>query len=188
MAALQYGIAQADYMLTRHPVNGPGAVATAYRATFGAGTGGWLVRSDGPPAAGSAIVERTFPGTVAVVPDVIAFIGIPATAWGLHPRRLRQLELAVEEVVVNICEYAYEVPPGEFTVSVDPGESSLIVEIVDEGVPFDPLSVEEPDLRAHAAERPVGGLGILLMRRVMDQVTYRREGPRNILSLVIHRS
>ncbi len=98
-----------------------------------------------------------------------------------------QLELAVEEAVVNICLYAYEVPPGELLVRICPGEKSFVVELVDEGVPFDPLAVDEPDLRAAVEERAVGGLGIFLVRRVMDEVAYHRDGARNVLRLVIHR-
>jgi anti-sigma regulatory factor (Ser/Thr protein kinase) len=133
-------------------------------------------------------VERQFEAQIAMIPDMIAWVSDLALAWGLHPRRLMQLELAVEEAVVNICEYAYKVPPGYFTMRVDPGESSFTVEIVDEGVPFDPLDVEEPDLRASVADRAVGGLGILLVRRVMDEVSYRRDGARNILTLIIKRT
>ena len=99
-----------------------------------------------------------------------------------------QLELAVEEAVVNICLYAYEVPPGELLVRVDSAEGQFVVELIDEGVPFDPLGVEEPDLVAPAGERQVGGLGIFLVRRVMDEVAYRRDGSSNILRLVIRRT
>jgi anti-sigma regulatory factor (Ser/Thr protein kinase) len=133
-------------------------------------------------------VERQFEARVTMIPDMIAWVAGRATAWGLHPQRLMQLELAVEEAVVNICDYAYEVPPGELTMRVIPGESSLTVEIVDEGVPFDPLDVAEPDLRASVADRAVGGLGILLVRRVMDEVSYRRDGTHNILTLIIKRT
>ena len=140
----------------------------------------------GEPPQGGAVVERVFAANVDAVPDVIAFIAGEAGAWGLHPRRLMQLELAVEEAVVNICLYAYEVPPGELLVRIEPGESRFVVELIDEGVPFDPLAVEEPDLRAGAEDRAVGGLGIFLVRRVMDEVAYLRDGSRNILRLVIH--
>lgn len=144
--------------------------------------------TEGPSGpGGGAVVERRFAGRVGEIPDVITFIDGLAGEWGLHPHRLQQLELAVEEVVVNICEYAYKVPPGEFTVRVEPGDTRFAVEVIDEGVPFDPLALEEPDLRAKAAERPIGGLGILLVRRLMDEVAYRREGTRNVLTLVISR-
>jgi len=133
-------------------------------------------------------VERVFAARTEVVPDVIALIAGEAAAWGLHPRRLMQLELAVEEAVVNICLYAYEVPPGELLVSIEPGETRFVVELIDEGVPFDPLAVDEPDMRAAVEDRPIGGLGIFLVRRVMDEVSYLRDGTRNILRLVIFRT
>ena len=133
-------------------------------------------------------VERVFAAKVDALPDVIALIAGNAAAWGLHPQRLMQLELAVEEAVVNICHYAYEVPPGELLVRVEPGESAFVVELIDEGVPFDPLAVEEPDMRAGVGDRAVGGLGIFLVRRVMDEVAYVRDGSRNILRLVIRRT
>ena len=132
--------------------------------------------------------ERVFAGQVEAVPDVISFVAAEARAWGLHPRRRMQLELAVEEAVVNVCLYAYEVPPGEVLVRVSPEPDRFVVELVDEGVPFDPLAVEEPDLRAAAGEREIGGLGIVLVRRVMDEVGYAREGGRNVLRLVIRRT
>ena len=128
------------------------------------------------------------PANVETVPDIIAFVAGAARAWGVHPHRLMQLELAVEEAVVNICLYAYEVPPGEVLVRVEPEDERFVVELVDEGVPFDPLAVEEPDLRAGAGEREVGGLGIVLVRRVMDEVGYAREAGRNVLRLVIRRT
>ena len=129
-----------------------------------------------------------FAGQVEAVPDIIAFVADAARAWDVHPRRLMQLELAVEEAVVNICLYAYEVPPGEVLVRVTPDGERFVVELVDEGVPFDPLAAEEPDLRAGAGEREVGGLGIVLVRRVMDEVAYTREAGRNVLRLVIRRA
>jgi serine/threonine-protein kinase RsbW len=134
------------------------------------------------------VVEKRFEAQIAVIPETTAFVAGHAAAWGLHPQRLRQLELAVEEAVANICDYAYEVPPGDFTVRIRPEASRLVVEIVDEGVPFDPLDVAEPDLRAGVADRPIGGLGILLVRRLMDEVSYRRDGTHNILTLIIKRT
>jgi serine/threonine-protein kinase RsbW len=139
-------------------------------------------------AAGEPAVERVFPAAIDALPDVIAFVAAQAEAWGLHPQRLMQLELAVEETVANICLYAYEIPPGEVLVRIEPGAGAFVVDLIDEGVPFDPLAVGEPDLRAPAGDRQVGGLGIVLARRVMDEVAYRRDGTSNILRLVIRKS
>lgn len=142
----------------------------------------------GDAPVGEAGPERVFEATTGTIPDVIAFVAGLAGEWGLHPQRLMQLELAVEEAVVNICLYAYEVPPGEVLIRVEPREESFAVELVDEGVPFDPLAVGEPDLRTPVGERQVGGLGIFLVRRVMDEVSYRRDGSRNVLRLVVRRA
>jgi serine/threonine-protein kinase RsbW len=153
----------------------------------GAVNGRWGVATGQSPQ-GGAVVERMFAAKVDAIPDVIALIAGEAGAWGLHPQRLMQLELAVEEAVVNICLYAYEVPPGELLVRIEPGESRFVVELIDEGVPFDPLAVDEPDMRAGVADRAIGGLGIFLVRRVMDEVAYLRDGSRNVLKLVIRRT
>ena len=142
----------------------------------------------GESAQEGAIIERVFPATVDAVPDIIALIAGEAGAWGLHPRRLMQLELAVEEAVVNICLYAYEVPPGELLVRIEPAEPRFVVELIDEGVPFDPLAEVAPDMHAGVEDRAIGGLGIFLVRRVMDEVAYLREGSRNVLKLVIRRT
>lgn len=136
----------------------------------------------------TAGVERVFEATVEKIPDIIALVAGQAEAWGLHPRRLMQLQLAVEEAVVNICSYAYEFPPGELLVRVEPEKSRFVVELVDEGVPFDPLAVDEPDLLAGVEDRVAGGLGIFLARRMMDEVAYLRDGSRNVLKLVIRRT
>ena len=135
-----------------------------------------------------AASEQVFAANVETVPEVMRFVVAAARAWDMHPHRLMQLELAIEECVVNICLYAYEVPPGEVLVRVLPEAERFVVELVDEGVPFDPLGVEEPHLRAAAGEREVGGLGIVLVRRVMDEVGYAREAGRNVLRLVIRRT
>ena len=161
----------------------------------GVGGGGAAGRGPGPDErrreadeGRAETVERRFVASSEQVPAIVAFVMEHAEPWGVHQRRRMQLQLALEEAVVNICHYAYETPPGEIVVRVEPSPARFAVELVDEGVPFDPLAVEEPDLRSAAEERPIGGLGILLVRRVIDEVTYRRDGERNILRLVIGRT
>jgi anti-sigma regulatory factor (Ser/Thr protein kinase) len=129
------------------------------------------------------IQEQVFPATVEEIPQMIDYVSYLAEAVGMHPRRVLQLQLAVEEAVMNTCSYAYQVPPGEILVRVYSEESRFAVELVDEGIPFDPLAAEEPDTKAAIEDRQIGGLGILLIRRTMDEVHYRREGNKNILVL-----
>ncbi len=95
-----------------------------------------------------------------------------------------QLTLVLDEAITNIISYAFD-DSGEHEISVRislaPG--ALIAELVDDGREFDPLQVAAPDLAAPLAERAVGGLGVHLMRRLMDDIRYRREGARNHLVL-----
>ena len=103
---------------------------------------------------------------------------------GLAEATAAQLTLVLDEAITNIISYAFD-DSGEHEISVRislaPG--ALIAELVDDGREFDPLQVAAPDLAAPLAERAVGGLGVHLMRRLMDDIRYRREGARNHLVL-----
>ncbi len=129
-------------------------------------------------------MERTWPAKLEYLEEIRQFILAPVEET-LSPKRGAHLDLAVEEIVVNICSYAYQIPPGEITVRLEETEDALAVDFIDNGVPFDPLAVEEPDVARPLQEREQGGLGILLVRRVMDEVHYRREKDRNCLRIVV---
>ncbi len=129
--------------------------------------------------------ESTFIASIDNIPQMVAFVSDAATAAGVHPRRVMHLELATEEAVTNICSYAYEVPPGRLSIRVSRSADTLRVEFIDNGVPFDPLAADAPDLQADLENREVGGLGIFLIRRLLDEVHYHRRDDQNILSLVI---
>ena len=129
-------------------------------------------------------MERTWPASLDSLEEIRAFILERAEAL-LPPPKVMHLDLAVEEIVVNICSYAYEIPPGEVTVRLKESDEALEADFLDNGVPFDPLAVEEPDVTRPLEERQKGGLGILLVRRVMDEVHYRREAGRNVLRVVV---
>lgn len=93
------------------------------------------------------------------------------------------IQLAIEEAVVNVINYSYA--PGQTAVStlkVSTNGSELVFTLTDSGQPFNPLTKEEPDLTASVQERPVGGLGILLVKKLMDNVTYKyKEGNNNLI-------
>ncbi|MGE5543832.1 MAG: ATP-binding protein [Bacillota bacterium] len=132
------------------------------------------------------MIEQVFPANVEEVPLVVEHVSGLAEAAGVHPKRIMHLELAVEEAVMNICSYAYETPPGTVTVRVSSENERFTVQLIDEGIPFDPLALDEPDIKADLEDRKIGGLGVLLIRRVMDEVHYERKGPSNILTMVMH--
>ncbi len=130
--------------------------------------------------------ERVFPAQMEHIPEMIVFVSTMAESMDVHPKRVMQLELAVEEAVVNICQYAYKVPPGDLVIRVTKEENRFIVVFVDDGVPFDPLALETPDIKADIEDRDIGGLGIFLIRRIMGEVHYKRQGTQNILTLVVN--
>jgi len=94
------------------------------------------------------------------------------------------IRLAVEEAVVNVMNYAY--PAGEegsVLIKADSNRREVRFTIVDSGFPFDPTTVLEPDTTLSAQDRPIGGLGVLLSRRLMDSMAYSRRDGKNVLSL-----
>lgn len=97
------------------------------------------------------------------------------------------LELAVDELVLNAMTYAY--PPqaeGEVALRLARrGDGGAMLRIEDRGTPFDPTARPAPDVEAPLEERPIGGLGIHLVRRLARSVEYRREGDRNVLEVVV---
>lgn len=96
------------------------------------------------------------------------------------------LELAVEEVFVNICHYAYKGETGEVTIVIEKIQQPPGVKIcmVDGGAAYNPLEQKLPDISLNAWQRPVGGLGVYFVREIMDQVIYSREGNENQLTMV----
>ena len=100
-------------------------------------------------------------------------------------RKLRDLQLALEEHLTNILRYAY--PDGaehRIAVCFESNPPELRIEVVDDGHPFDPLGHPAPDLNLPIEQRPVGGLGIHMIRQSLDQVEYRREPGRNVLVMM----
>ena len=94
-----------------------------------------------------------------------------------------QLDVVLDEVLTNIASYAYEGEPGDMTVRAEMinGGSTLRMEFFDKGIYFDPLAKEDPDITLAAEERKIGGLGIFIVKKTMDNVSYERKGDTNIL-------
>lgn len=119
------------------------------------------------------------------------FIRSVASRMGMAEKPARNLQLAVEEIVVNVMHYAY--PPGETgRVHVEATSDGRMVRITvsDEGVAFDPTAVAEVDTTRSAEDRPVGGLGVHLARHLADSIHYERVGEQNVLTLtkMIHKN
>ena len=110
-----------------------------------------------------------------------------AREQGFDQKQIGRIELALEEALVNICNYAYPEEPGDVEVNCKEDNGHFFIEIIDSGNPFDMTSLPAPDLSSSIEERKIGGLGIFLIKKMVDEVKYRREGSFNILNLTIKR-
>ena len=115
------------------------------------------------------------------------FVITSAGDAGFPAKRIQEIELAVEEALVNIINYAYpDQDNGDVEIKCGlEDQGRLIIEIRDSGVPFDVGTQSDPDLDATIAERKIGGLGIFLIRKMADEMRYKREGEENVLTLLI---
>ncbi len=128
----------------------------------------------------------TRPAVLASLPDLQDEMASCAARSGLDAQRIANLTLALEEVFVNICRYAYPEVDGSTTLRCGSTGDQFMVELVDHGQPFDPASVPEPELGAELDARPVGGLGWFLAHRLVDALEYRRDDGRNLIRLIMH--
>lgn len=105
-------------------------------------------------------------------------------AESLNPQTVQQINLALDELVTNTINYGYE-QAGQGRIEVEIDRKGDVVEIClnDNAKAFDPFSAKEPDIDADIDDRPIGGLGVFLVRNLMDTCDYRREGNRNVVQL-----
>ena len=117
--------------------------------------------------------------------EVLRFVEDALENTGCSLEDQRQIAIAVEEVFINIVSYAYKPGRGDTTlrldVSQDPAE--VTITFIDHGVPFDPLAKEDPDINLPAKQRKVGGLGIFVVKNLMDDVFYEYRDGQNILTM-----
>jgi anti-sigma regulatory factor (Ser/Thr protein kinase) len=131
----------------------------------------------------------TLPAQPVAVAEGVAFVVQHATAVGVPSKRVAEIELAVEEALVNICQYAYVDSPGTVEIRCSRNETwQFLIELIDTGQPFNILTLPPPDLTTEVKHRQVGGLGVLFICALMDHVTYRRDGNQNILQLAVQLS
>ncbi len=127
----------------------------------------------------------TFPASFTILDDIRTFVGDQAREAGFNAKDIYSIQLATDEAASNVIEHAYEEKPdGKFEVGCEFRGDRLIVTVLDHGLPFDPSKVEEPDLKADLLDRKIGGLGIYLMRKLMDEVRYETVPAGNLLTLV----
>ena len=132
-----------------------------------------------------AMKELNIDALVENLDQVIGFVDEVLEETECSPRTKMQIDVAVEEVFVNIAHYAYTNGIGKVLVSAGilKDQSSVRIIFTDSGIPYDPTKKEDPDVTLSAEEREIGGLGIYMTRKLMDDIAYERKNGRNILTL-----
>ena len=129
--------------------------------------------------------EMDIAATLDNLDTVMAFVDQQLEEVGCSMKAQMQIDIAVEEVYVNIAHYAYNPEIGGVTIRVQIEEEplSVILTFIDKGKPYDPLAKEDPDVTLAAEDRQIGGLGIFMVKKSMDNVSYEYNEGRNILTL-----
>lgn len=129
--------------------------------------------------------EMTLDATIENIPVVTEFVDRKLEELDCPVKARMQIDVAIDELFSNIAKYAYHPETGPATVRVDVEEDPLavIITFIDQGIPYDPLKSEDPDVTLKAEQREIGGLGIFLVKKTMDEVTYEYKDGSNILRI-----
>lgn len=127
--------------------------------------------------------ERVFPAEDGALDDVLAFTEEQLEAAECPMKLVMPLCVAIEEMFVNVAHYAYPGGTGSVKYSIEPDGNAVTFRLTDSGIPFDPLSRPDPDTTLPAEQRKIGGLGIFMMKKTMDEVHYGRSDGENILTM-----
>lgn len=135
-----------------------------------------------------AAEELRLPAETDKLGEVLDFIDTRLTAAGCPEKTRIRIDIAVEEIFVNIAHYAYDPDKGDAVIRLRvkaAGEqpARAFIELRDFGKPFDPLAKPDPDVTLNVSKRQIGGLGIFMVKKSMDEVSYRYEDGQNILLL-----
>lgn len=120
---------------------------------------------------------------------LILFAAKHAKDAGFDSKRIREIELAAEEALVNIFHYAYERTTGVVRMACEKTEDDRFqLEISDDGTPFNALTLPDPDLSLDISRREAGGLGVFFMKMMADDSRYRRDKESNVLTLTFRKT
>lgn len=130
--------------------------------------------------------EKTFNADDKALPEVLAFVENELEKASCPMKTALSLTVAIEEIFVNVAHYAYPNGSGTATLSIehDCEKKRLIFRMTDSGIPFNPLARPDPDITLPAEKRKIGGLGIFMMKKTMDEVFYANENGENILTMI----
>jgi len=130
--------------------------------------------------------EMKINAAVENLPEVQSFVERFLETVGCGIKASTQIGVAVEEIFVNIASYAYPSSEGDAVVRIEKTQSppTVVITSIDRGIPYNPLAKEDPDRTLPASERGIGGLGIFMTKKMMDEMAYEYKDGQNILTLI----
>jgi serine/threonine-protein kinase RsbW len=129
-------------------------------------------------------VSLTIPADINEIPKVSSELEALMKNHGFPDEDILDTQLAVEEAVTNIVMHGYGNAGGEVAIRFRASQGIVEIQLEDRAIPFNPLTLPEPDLTSDVDDRKIGGLGIFLIRKVMNDIQYRFEDNKNILVMV----
>lgn len=118
------------------------------------------------------------------LPEVTAFVCEQLENADCPMKVKMQIELALEEIFVNIANYAYAPEKGKAVIGIDITDNrQVVLTFEDSGTPYDPLAKQDPDVTLSADKREIGGLGIFMVKKTMDDMYYEYRDKKNVLTL-----
>jgi len=132
--------------------------------------------------------ELTVDAAIENIPAVTAFVEEQLEQYNCPMKAQMQIDIAIDELFSNIAQYAYTPKTGKATVRVEVTENpmAVVITFIDNGVPYDPLAKADPNVSLPADERQIGGLGIFMVKKSMDEINYEYKNGQNILTIKKH--
>ena len=127
--------------------------------------------------------KLTIDATVENLPEATEFITSSLEEKNCSMKTIMQMELVIEEIFVNVASYAYRPTVGLVTICKELDAQSITISFIDSGVAYNPLAREDPDVNAKIEDRDIGGLGIFLVKKNVDEIFYERKDGQNILTM-----
>lgn len=129
--------------------------------------------------------KQTFPAKFEYLDEIREFVAQVAKQGGFSDKDIYSLQLASDEAASNIIEHAYEgIADATLDITCDMQADAIVITMRDQGASFDPSKAKQPDLKAELSERQIGGLGVYLMRKLMDELRYESKGKNNTLTMI----
>ena len=125
------------------------------------------------------MIEKKYEATADSLPEAMSFVEELLEQHDAGIKASMAITVALEEMFINIVHYAYPDSTGEIEMDIDFDGDDIIIHLKDNGIEFDPMAKEDPDITLSAEDRQIGGLGIYMVKKSMDHCEYHRENDVN---------